>query len=181
MVEAITPREAIPKSRLRIFHPDNLQIYFWLHPLPPEEFRSLRTICMPFIPNFARSSEEQTKQPELVIGSCQTTTHRKAAPCDQQDTDRFLGVTPEENAGDRCCLLRIQMEVPADSRQGGRDVRATDKRYHVHDERDRYDANPSLRRRVPGPRPIRRTCVLAPSYCLSSSSLPFNGPASLPG
>src|SRR2546426_3229878 len=81
-------------------------------------------------------SEEQTKQQEFVIGAGQTTTDGKDAPCDQQDADELLGapvfgqmaawylqreVTPEENPGNGTCLLRIQMQVSADSWQGKRD------------------------------------------------------------
>src|SRR5260370_11713717 len=117
-------------------------------------------------------SEEQTKEQELMIGPCQTTTHGKNAPCDQQDADEFLGapmlrqmatgdlqrqITPEENSRNGSRLLRIQMQVSADSRQGERDVSAVDKRDRVHDESDGNDANPSLRRRVAS----HRGCCIA--------------------
>src|SRR6267378_6342558 len=106
-------------------------------------------------------SQEQAQQQELVIGTGQTTTDGKDTPCDQQDADELLGapvfgqmaarylkrdIAPEENSGNGSCLLRIQMQVPADSRQGKRDVGAIDKRDRVHDESDGYDTDPSLRR-----------------------------------
>src|SRR6266404_9986247 len=106
-------------------------------------------------------SQEQPKHQEFVISACQTATHRKDAPCNQQDADKPLGapvlrqmatrylqrdVTPKENTGDRSRLLRVQMQVSADSRQGERNVCAIDKRDRVHDESHGYDANPSLRR-----------------------------------
>src|SRR5713226_8058149 len=112
-------------------------------------------------------SEKQTKQQELVIGPRQTTTDGKDAPRDKQDADELLGapvfgqmaarylqreITPEENPGNGTCLLRIQMQVPADSRQSKRDVGAIDKRDRVHDQSDGNDANPSLGRRVAGHR-----------------------------
>ena len=61
-------------------------------------------------------------------------------------------IAPEENSGNGSCLLRIQMQVPADSRQGKRDIGAIDKRDGVHDKSDGNDANPSLGRRVAGHR-----------------------------
>ena len=108
-------------------------------------------------------SQEQAKQQELVIGTGQTTTDGKDTPCDQQDADELLGapvfgqmaagylqreITPEKNSGDSSSLLRIQMQVPADSRQSKRDVGAIDKRDRVHDQSNGDDANPSLGRRV---------------------------------
>ena len=109
-------------------------------------------------------SEKQTKQQELVIGPRQTTTDGKDAPRDKQDADELLGapvfgqmaawylqreIAPEENPGNGTCLLRIQMQVSADSWQGKRDVGAIDKRDRVHDKSNGYDTDPSLRRRVP--------------------------------
>jgi len=65
-------------------------------------------------------------------------------------------IAPEEDSGNGSCLLRIQMQVPADARQGKWDVSAIDKRDRIHDESDRYDTNLSLGRRVAG---YRRWCV----------------------
>src|SRR5205809_1847096 len=116
-------------------------------------------------------SQQQAKQQELVIATGQTATDGKDTPCDQQDADELLGapvfgqmaarylkreIAPEENSGNGSCLLRIQMQVPADSRQGKRDVGTIDKRDRVHDESDGNDANPSLGRRVAG----HRRCLM---------------------
>src|SRR5712691_7075500 len=112
-------------------------------------------------------SQEQAKQQELVIGAGQTATHGKDTPCDQQDADELLRapmfgqmaagylqreITPEENSGNGSRLLRIQMQVPADSRQRKRDVGAIDKRDRVHDQSNGDDANPSLGHRGAGHR-----------------------------
>ncbi len=112
-------------------------------------------------------SKEQAKQQELMIGAGQAATDGKDTPCDQQDADELLGapvfgqmaawylqreIAPEENPGNRTCLLRIQMQVSADSWQGKRDVGAIDKRDRVHDQCDRDDADPSLGRRRAGHR-----------------------------
>src|SRR5437879_13808374 len=112
-------------------------------------------------------SQEQAKQQKLVIGAGQTTTDGKDTPCHQQNADELLGapvfgqmatgylqreITPKENSGNRSCLLRIQMQVPADSPQSKRAVGAIDKRDRVHDKSDGNDADPSLGCRVAGDR-----------------------------
>src|SRR6266436_9928141 len=112
-------------------------------------------------------SQEQTKQQELVIGTGQTTTDGKDTPRNEQDADELLGapmfgqmaagylqreITPEENSSNGSGLLRIQMQVPADSRQSKRDVGAIDKRDRVHDQSDGDNANPSLGHRGAGHR-----------------------------
>ncbi len=110
-------------------------------------------------------SKEQAKQQELMIGAGQAATDGKDTPCDQQDADELLGapvfgqvatgylqceIAPEENSGNGSGLLRIQMQVPSDSRQSKRDVGAIDKRDRVHDQSDGDNANPSLGRHVAG-------------------------------
>src|SRR5256885_10229093 len=110
-------------------------------------------------------SQQQAKQQELVIATGQTATDGKDTPCDQQDADELLGapvfgqmaarylkreIAPEENSGNGSCLLRIQMQVPADSRQGKRDVGAIGKRVGEHAKRDGKVANPSSGRPFPG-------------------------------
>src|SRR6266478_6576456 len=115
--------------------------------------------------------QKQAQQQELVISAGQATADGEDSPCNQKNADEFLGapmfrqmatgylqreITPEENSGNGSCLLRIQMQISADSRQGKRDVSAIDKRDRVHDESDGNDANPSLRRRVAA---HRRCCI----------------------
>ena len=52
-------------------------------------------------------------------------------------------VAPEEDAGHSSGLLRIQMEIAADVRQGERYVRPIDKGDRVHNQRHGDDADPA--------------------------------------
>src|SRR5713101_737833 len=84
-------------------------------------------------------SEEKAKRQQFVIGPCQPAKYREAGPYDQQNANEFLRapvlcqvpagnlqrqISPEKNPGHRACLLRVQMQIPADLRQGERDIRA---------------------------------------------------------
>src|SRR6266853_4491972 len=111
--------------------------------------------------------QKQAQQQELLISAGQATADGEDSPCNQKNADEFLGapmfgqmatgylqreIAPEENSGNGSCLLRIQMQVPANSRQSKRDVGAIDKRDRVHDKSDGNDANPSLGHRGAGHR-----------------------------